>query len=217
MKNISASATDVTYRNKAGNFSKTKVTLYDLNGKKLAPGKDYSKQFEYYDVTEYFATNSSGNIMISYSDELVQEIAKADQGLSQTVAILDPKNDIPSSNRVICVKVDALDTDQCNYSGTAYAFYRISEYDISKCSVKIAKEFVYNGSAQTIEPDDLNVTLGSGKNQQTLVYGQDYLVDVQSYSNNVKTGMASVKIYGTGKYCGVKKITFRIAGKKMSL
>lgn len=225
LSTIDAKATDVSYSLKEGNFAKTKVTLYDTNGKKLTAGKDYDQNFTFFNVTNYITSKNIGNgmgmqtiapcnIRIQNRADFEAELKRAEEGTSNTITLLDKNGDIPSAYQIICVKINALDTVQCNYNGTAYAFYRISTSAISKCKVKVNGTFIYNGKEQILNREDLTVTIGSGNNVQELVYGRDYIIDNDSYKNNKKVGTANVYIYGIGDYYGMKKVSFRISAKK---
>ncbi|MBD5450782.1 MAG: hypothetical protein HDR28_11710 [Lachnospiraceae bacterium] len=224
LSTVEAKATDVSYRAKEGNFTGTKVVLYDTNGKKLTVGTDYNKKFTYYNVTDYIVSEYGMNLQTAASCELnirdrsdfEAEIEKAESGTSQKIIKLDIKNDISSAYQIICVRISASSAVKCNYTGTAYALYRIATSDIGNCSVKVNGLFTYNGTELTINKDDLVVTMGSGANRRELVYGRDYLIDDEGYTNNVKVGTAKVSIYGIGKYCGTRKISFRIRAKKFS-
>lgn len=224
LSTVEAKATDVSYRAREGNFTGTKVALYDTNGKKLTAGTDYDKKFTYYNVTDYIVSEYGMNLQTAASCELnirdksdfEAEIEKAESGTSQKIIKLDMKNDISSAYQVICVRISASGAVKCNYTGTAYALYRIATSDIGKCAVKVNGTFTYNGTELTINKDDLVVTLGSGANRRELVYGRDYLIDDESYANNVKVGTAKVSICGIGPYCGTKTVSFRIRAKKFS-
>lgn len=221
---MTVKATDMPYSPKAGNFAKTKVTLYDVNGKKLTAGQDYDKKFTFYNVTDYFTaseninsmdlqTVASCNIKLQDKNDFEAELEKAEMGNSQKITLLDKEFDIPSAYQIICVKISEREADQCNYTGNAYAFYRISASNIGKCTVKVNRTYVYNGTEQVLDQKDLVVTVGSGKNKKELVYGKDYLIDNESYTNNKKVGTGSVSIYGIGSYYGMKKVSFRIWAK----
>lgn len=219
---VSAKATDVSYRPKEGNFATTKVSLYDTNGKKLVAGTDYNRNFIYYNVTDYMVADYGVNLQtvascefkVRDSVDFEAELEKADSGISQKIKKLDKENDIPSAYQIICVKINAVNAEKCNYFGTAYAFYRIGTSDIGKCGVKLNRTFAYTGAGLTVDQSDLTVTIGSGKNRRELVYGRDYLIDEESYVDNVKVGTAKVNIYGIGSYYGMKRISFRIRAKK---
>lgn len=222
LSTVSAKATDVSYHPKEGNFVTTKVSLYDTNGKKLVAGTDYNRNFVYYNVTDYMVADYGMNLQTVASCEFKvlnrvdfeAELEKADSGISQKIKKLDKENDISSTYQIICVKISAASGDKCNYFGTAYAFYRIGTSDIGKCSVKVNGTFAYTGTELTVDQSNLTVSIGSGKNRQELVYGRDYIIDEESYMDNVKAGTAKVSIYGIGRYYGMKRISFRIGAKK---
>ena len=55
----------------------------------------------------------------------------------------------------------------------------------------------------------------AGKARVTL-YPLDPACYEVEYSNNIEKGTATVFIHGKGEYGGVKKVTFKITGQKMS-
>ena len=61
--------------------------------------------------------------------------------------------------------------------------------------------------------DQLEVTIGSGKDKTPLKAGEDFTI--VGYSNNIKTGNAALTIRGTGKYGGTKTVKFKILPKWM--
>lgn len=219
---VSARATDISYRPKEGGFTATKVSLYDTNGKKLAAGTDYDRNFIYYNVTDYMVADYGMNLQTAASCEFKvrdradfeSELEKADNGTSQKILKLNKKIDIPSVYQIVCVKINAMNTNKCNYTGAAYAFYRIGTSNIEKCSVKVKSTFAYTGDEQKVGREDLAVTTGSGKNWRELIYGRDYLIDEESYANNIEAGTAKVNIYGIGSYYGMKRVSFKIKAKK---
>lgn len=83
--------------------------------------------------------------------------------------------------------------------------YKIIATSISKAKVSgIKTKYVYSGKAQKPK---VTVKLGS----KTLKKGTDYTV---SYTNNIKTGKATVKIKGIHNYKGTITKTFNIIPKK---
>lgn len=83
----------------------------------------------------------------------------------------------------------------------------VDKVDISKCGVKLKKQYEYTGKAIKPKP---TVTFGA----TTLKRGTDYTL---SYKNNVKRGTATVTIKGKGNYKGSKKVTFKIKGGKYTV
>ena len=102
-------------------------------------------------------------------------------------------------------------TGKGNYSETTYTYFRVLEKaadDISKASFKIADQ-EYTGSYVIPGKDDIDCTIGKAKTELTL--GQDFYV--YSYTNNVNKGTAKITFRGTGKYGGMKTVTFKITAK----
>ncbi len=85
--------------------------------------------------------------------------------------------------------------------------YRIGENDISKVTVKVADQYYKNG--RSVIPALTDITATDKKNKNNTV-----TFDVISITNNTKVGTATMIIKGTGKYCGTKKVTFKIKKSK---
>ena len=101
-----------------------------------------------------------------------------------------------------------------NYSGTREVLINIRETLISSAKVKVNGKYYYNnGEAVCPSIDQLEVTIGSGKNKTPLKAGEDFTI--VGYSNNIKTGNAALTIRGTGKYGGTKTVKFKILPKWM--
>ena len=192
---ITMTANDVIYKSKKGAY-KTSVTLTDINGKKLAAGKDYSKAFKYTYVNQSNVTTNDGAKVTRNAGDDVNE------------------NDIPNVGTAIRITV----TGSGNYAGTdasasISAVYHVVSANISKAKVTVSPKEYNNGKEVTLTEDDITVTMNGAK----LHIGNDYEIDETTYTNNYKKGKASVIIKGTGgNYGGSKKITFSIKGKIMS-
>lgn len=107
-------------------------------------------------------------------------------------------------------EVTATVTGKGNYTGTKSATFRVVGANIAKASVKISDR-LYTGRKVTITKEDI-AYIRMGK--EDLVYGDDYLIEPDSYVNNVNTGTAKVTIKGIGNYGGTKVVTFRIVKRK---
>ena len=92
-----------------------------------------------------------------------------------------------------------------NYTGSAYAEYRIVKAVINKAKVTIPVQS-YTGRPVTLSKDDITVKVGT-----TVLGADDY--EIVSYSNNVAKGTATVVLKGVGEYGGTKTVTFKIAEK----
>jgi len=98
-----------------------------------------------------------------------------------------------------------------NYTGTITQTYKLKRINFSKVKVSGIKK-TYTGSAVTIAPSDLYVTL----NGNALVYGKDYTIVKGTYKNSTKKGQASVVIKGLGEYAGEKIVKFRITARPIN-
>lgn len=101
-----------------------------------------------------------------------------------------------------------------NYTGTCKAEIQIRETLISSAKVKVKGTYYYDNGAEVCPSDQmLVVTVGSGKNKTTLRAGTDFVIE--GYSDNTKTGKATMTIRGVGKYGGTKTVKYRILPKWM--
>ncbi len=116
--------------------------------------------------------------------------------------VLNPKTYILPAGSQITVTVTGIG----NYTGEISTTYRIATAPIKSAKITI-KSKTYTGSAITLSPSDIKVTIG----KQTLKYGTDY--QIIGYSNNVATGTANVTIKGIGNYAGTKTVKFKIVPK----
>ena len=91
-------------------------------------------------------------------------------------------------------------------SSSNYSNYNLYLKSVANAAVSTVSNKVYTGKAQK---PSITVKL-SGK---TLTANKHYRL---SYSNNVKTGKATIIITGKGNYNGTKKVTFKIIPKKQS-
>lgn len=94
------------------------------------------------------------------------------------------------------------------YGGTKIVTFTILAKSMDNVGITVAavNDQIYTGGA--IKPE-LQVKDGT----VDLAKGVDYTL---KYSNNVKTGLAKVKIVGKGNYRGTKNTTFRIVSKSIS-
>ena len=94
-------------------------------------------------------------------------------------------------------------TGRGSYSGSKNASFKITAKDIKSANIPTIADQIYTGSA--IKPA-ITVTDGN----KTLVSGTDY---TSTYSNNTKSGTATVTVSGKGNYTGTKTATFKIVAK----
>ncbi|MCR5538735.1 MAG: S-layer homology domain-containing protein [Lachnospiraceae bacterium] len=86
----------------------------------------------------------------------------------------------------------------------------LSQYDVSGADVTGMAVRTFNGSAQTQSPT-VRMTIDGAV--RTLTAGTDYTL---SYENNVKPGIGTMIITGTGAYSGVASYPFRIQFKDVT-
>ena len=80
---------------------------------------------------------------------------------------------------------------------------------IAKAKVSVTASKVYDGMEQTLNPEDITVLVGGTP--------ATFEIDPSTYTKNVNSGTGSVKIRGTGEYCGSKEVKFKIAKRKIEL
>ncbi len=106
--------------------------------------------------------------------------------------------------------VTATVTGKGNYTGSQSANFRVVGADIAKASVKIGDKS-YTGRPVTITEEDI-AYIKMGKNID--LTDEDYIIDPDSYVNNINTGTAKVTIKGKGNYGGTKVVSFKIVKRK---
>lgn len=174
---------DKIYKNKANNYT-TKVTLTDINGKKLSAGKDYNKTLEYTYVND-------------------TKVLVKGETITRTAGSMVDKSDIIPANTLINIKVTA--KEGSGYSGTVTGSYKIVPTNLASAKVVI-KAQTYTGRPINLIEEDIKITVKG----QTLT-SSDY--EIVSYSNNINKGTAKVTIRGTGNYGGLKTQSFKIKSK----
>ncbi len=197
-------ATDMVYQNKAG-IVKTTVTVRDTNGKVLKAGKDYYKAgdkahgFKYTYALDAFVKIGDGDIYTlvpAGSEVLPEHIIAVGSYLRVTV------------------------TGKGSYAGqTTSGLFRVTEALLKNAKIKIAPKIYTGNPVKLTSGDFIEAKIKINGVWTPLVYGNDYVVDPDSYVNNVKKGTAKVNIIGKGAYGGagnVKTVTFKIVKKKLN-
>lgn len=185
---MTVTAADKVYQDKK-NIYKTTVQVTDINGKKLAAGKDYDKNMEY-----------------SYAERTL--INKTYKKAGDPIGV----DDIIPAGTLLNVKITAKGRD---YTGTVLGTYRITAASITKAKVSI-KDQTYTGKAIELDtkadPQVVYVEVNG-----TALKPEEYEIVDGSYSNNINKGTAKVVIRGRGNYGGTKTATFKIKGKGLGL
>lgn len=121
------------------------------------------------------------------------------------------KGDVISKYDILPVNtpIEMTITGKNNYTRALIGQYRITAADIAKAKVTIPAQ-TYSGSEITLDKSQLTVKIG-----QTILLPEDYEIEEDSYTNNVKKGNASVTIRGVGNYGGRKTVKFKIKAKSM--
>lgn len=180
---IKATSDDVVYQNKAGNYKSVPV-LYDLDGKKLSAGTDYSKTYQY-----------------SY----IRQTRLAD-GTTRKAGETAGENDIVPAGTEMSVTISAPETSGSgNYQGQTAANYHVTAKGLKRANVKVLTNFEYTGREIRLTKKDLQVT---PKGESQPIGSYEILED--TYKNNVKKGTASVQIRGTGEYGGIITVKYKI-------
>lgn len=193
---LTMTVNDVVYKNKKGAY-KSAVTIKDVSGSKLAAGKDYDKNLIYTYEEETRLENADGSIILRQAGETV-----------------DTADIVPAGT---VIRVTAIGKGAYAGETADGAFisktYRVVASNISSAKVKTVSKSYLNGRAVTLKPEDLTVTFKGVT--EPLVYGVDYVIDQETYTNNIKKGRATVIIRGIGDYGGEKKITYTIGAKQI--
>lgn len=179
---LTMSASDKVWQNKK-NIYRTKVVIWDVDGKALSAGRDYEKLLRY----EYGAA-------VTLPDGTVRMAGEEVSG-----------NDILPAGTKLNVRINAKVGG--NYTGSLMGEYRITQAAISSASVSIPKQ-TYTGQAVTLDKSQITVKI-KGK----LIEQDQYEIVPNSYKNNVKKGTASVTIRGVDNYGGIKTVKFAIRAK----
>lgn len=179
---LTMKAADKSSKEKA-NIYKTKVEIFDEDGKKLAAGKDYDKTFTY----------------------TYEEDTELRDGTTRKAGDSVEKTDVIPHKTVL--RVTAYAKSGGNYTKEISAVYRIlsQNRDISKAKVTIPAQ-LYTGRKIT-PADQMKVVLGG----QTLKEGEEY--EIVGYENNINKGTATVTLRGIGECGGTKTVKFKIKGK----
>ena len=178
---------------KKGSKNYVKPVIYDYEGKKLTLNKDYT-------LTYYYAQDAKVNGSTTYNRSYGTPIRAAD---------------VPNAGTVIGVEVTGIGS----YYGTLKAEYKVIQKATNLSSAKVTvnyqngknKYFEYSGAQIIPGKDNLTVKVGG----RILTYGVDY--EIQSVTNNVKAGKATMILHGIGDYGGTKKVTFNIGKQSLIL
>ena len=183
---MNVQADDYVYLSKANAYKKTKIYVYDLNGKALSTS-DYSK------ISWQIDPGGKGND------------ADRQKGIAQpgdTVKVV-----IRGKGKyygTISGTFKILDNPAYSLSGATVSFKTggRAKYDPQK------NAFEYRGKA--VEPDKGNLSIGMTTEDGRTVYltGSDY--EIVNYENNLNKGTAKLTLRGKGRYAGLKVVSFKI-------
>ncbi len=174
------SVPDRTATNKPGSDMST-PTIYDRYGKRLSPGKDYSKSFIYTYAEDTMITRNN-RLILATKDEEVE------------------KSDIVYKGSSIKITVNGLG----NYTQSISAVYRIAKTNLSTLKFSIDPQ-PYTGYA--IQPGKSQISI-SGFNSK---YDEAKAYDIVSYGENTKAGTGTIVIKGINDYAGTMTLKFTIS------
>lgn len=191
---MTVEAADKVYQNKK-NIYKTTVYVTDVNGKRLAAGKDYDKNMEYTYAADCKSINKKKGDPVE-------------------------KDDIIPAGTLINVAITAKGSDYINVDGSdgkpklLVGSYRIVGASIAKAKVTIPEQ-TYTGKEITPDASQIRVELnGTLLKPETGDGKGEY--EILGYSNNIRKGTAKVTLHGLGGYGGTKTVSFKIKGKGLS-
>ncbi|MBQ1530941.1 MAG: Ig-like domain-containing protein [Solobacterium sp.] len=187
-------AADTVYSaSKKGTKNYVKPVIYDYEGKKLTLNKDYT-------LTYYYAQDAKVNGSSTYNRSYGTPIRSTD---------------VPNAGTVIAVEATGIGS----YYGTLKAEYKVIQKSTNLSSAKVTvnyqngkkKYFEYSGAQIVPGKDNLTVKVGS----RILTYGVDF--EIQSVTNNIRAGKATMILHGIGEFGGTKKVTFSIGKQSLLL
>ena len=182
-------AADKANKNNKGVVAKTAIKVYDTDGKVLSAGKDYDKyvKLTYAQATEIIDANG-------------QAVTK------EAGATVGDKDKILSNTQI---NVTVTSVVGSGYDGEATVTYAVTSGNLLKGAKATVNTVEYGGDKTYLTESDITA-MKLGK--VNLVYGEDYQIDQNSYTANLKKGTASVNIIGLNNYDGATaRITFKIA------
>lgn len=195
---LTMTAPDVVYKDKKGAY-KASVTIKDVNGSKLAAGKDYEK-----------------NLIYTYEEETLLEGVDGEVIARNAGDTVETADIVPAGTllRVTAVGKGAY-TGENAYGATISCTYRMVAANISGAKITVKTKSYLNGKPVTLNPETEDLTVTFKGVTDPLVYGVDYVIDEGTYTNNTTKGKATVMIRGKGNYGGEKKITYTIGAKQL--
>jgi len=190
--NITVSLPTAVYKAKAG-VCRVTPTLMDASGKKLKLKTDYTiVSYTYRQTAEVPQTN--GTVVIRSIGDEVEDTDLVDAGVSIRISIQGTGN----------YDTAVLTRD-----------YKPVKASIAGAKVKINNQIYNMGKPVILTRDDIVYVKLNGVD---LVYGQDYVIDENSYTNHTKAGKAGVVLEGIGdNFGGRKAAQYTITGKVISL
>ncbi len=161
---------------------------------------DMSKSYTFHvnDISYYTTTLSATSCTYTGAEQILA--VTVNDGTSDLTEETDFT--VSYSNNIDVGTATVTVTGEGNYTGTVTKTFRISQADISSCTVTVSDtNFTYDGEAKT--PD---VTVKAGNT--TLIEDSDYTV---AYLDNINAGTAKVTITGKGNYTGSLEAEFTIS------
>ncbi|MDE6014766.1 MAG: leucine-rich repeat protein [Acetatifactor sp.] len=132
IKELSATATDVVYQNKAGVVAGSKTTVTDVNGKTLTEGTDYRVSYAY-----------------------VNDTYLADGTFKKANAAVNIQKDVIPVETLIAVKI----TGAGGYKGNTQTYIRVCKKSIASAKVTVRAQ-TYTGSEIQPGMDQMTVKIG---------------------------------------------------------
>lgn len=169
------------------------------------------------DISDKTITVDAADLKYAANGKYKAKITVYDNGAKlasneYSVGSIEPERIIISDNN--CGTITVTLEGKKNYSGTKEVTIEVKKTLISSAKVKVNGKYYYNnGEAVCPSIDQLEVTIGSGKNKTLLNAEKDFTI--VGYSNNIKTGNATLTIRGAGEYGGTKTVKFKILPKWM--
>ena len=170
------------------------------------------------DISDETITVDAADLKYAANGKYKAKITVYDNGAKlasneYSVGSIEP-GQISVSDETNCGTITVTLEGKKNYSGTRKVTIEVKKTLISSAKVKVNGKYYYN-NGEEVRPsiDQLEVTIGSGKNKTLLNAEKDFTI--VGYSNNIKTGNATLTIRGAGEYGGTKTVKFKILPKWM--
>ncbi len=212
--NTELQATDLVYqKDKAGLYTKTKITVKDSSGQVLKAGTDY-----------YVANDNAYPFKYTFEEFAGTPVTEKNGRNWVPVDRLTVGSEVKSTYCIpVGTKIKVTVTGKGSYEGQeATGYFEFAAHDFTKATVTISDDMktqVYTGKPLTLDPKKLTVTIKDVG--ASLTYDAEDASNsdftIVSYDKNTNVGTATAVLKGNPKkgYAGEKTVSFKIAARQM--